>query len=66
LTELIAGAVKALEEHGDIPVIVPDTGCGCCKSYIYDPAQAEVLKDVEAYDSTYLNVAKTPLAFVVS
>lgn len=30
LTDLIVAASKALEEHGDIPVIVHDSGCGCC------------------------------------
>jgi hypothetical protein len=32
LSELIADAKRTYEEFGDIPVVVPDSGCGCCSS----------------------------------
>ncbi|MFM9464107.1 hypothetical protein ACKI1K_14805 [Streptomyces scabiei] len=66
LTELIANAEKALKEHGDIPVVVPDSGCGCCKGYTYDPAEVEVAKRVEAYDTSFRSIAELPAAYVVS
>ncbi|MFD8088942.1 hypothetical protein [Streptomyces malaysiensis] len=66
LTELIADAEKVLKEHGDIPVIAPDTGCGCCRTSIYDPAGAEVVTEVEAYDDSWKNITKLPSAYVVS
>ncbi|MFF8629648.1 hypothetical protein [Streptomyces werraensis] len=65
ITELIEAAEKVLEEHGDLPVVVPDAGCGCCRSYEYDPADVEVRKDVPSYVEGF-NTVKLPLAFVVN
>jgi hypothetical protein len=64
LTELIADAEKALKEHGDIPVVVPDSGCGCCRSYTFDPADTEVVKEIEAYGEGW-KLADVPLAYAV-
>jgi hypothetical protein len=65
LSELIADAEQTLKERGDIPVVVPDSGCGCCKGYIYDPAEAEVDTEAEAYDASW-KVVKYPVVYVVS
>ncbi|MFJ8699427.1 hypothetical protein [Streptomyces ardesiacus] len=65
LSEFITNAEKALKEHGDIPVVIPDPGCGCCKSYTYDPAEGVVAFDVEAYSEDYKAVSDEPVAFVV-
>ncbi|MEV5883127.1 hypothetical protein AB0L74_10485 [Streptomyces sp. NPDC052020] len=64
LNEFIANAERALKEHGDIPVIIPDPGCGCCKSCTYDPAEGKVIFEVEAYDDEW-KLADMPVAFVV-
>jgi hypothetical protein len=65
LTELIADAEKALKEYGDIPVVIPDPGCGCCKSYTYDSAEPVIEKKVEAYTTTYSHLEEVPVAYVV-
>ncbi|MFF4557199.1 hypothetical protein [Streptomyces sp. NPDC001422] len=64
LSELIADAEKTLKEHGDIPVVVPDVGCGCCRDYTFDPAAAEVERDVESYGPEWTR-EKLPLAYIV-
>ncbi|WP_055523411.1 hypothetical protein [Streptomyces graminilatus] len=65
LTELIADAEKALKEHGDIPVVVPDTGCGCCRGYVFDPAETEVEKGQKAWDVEMQEIIEVPFAYVV-
>ena len=65
LSELIEKAEAELAMRGDIPVLVPDTGCGCCRSYTYDPAAAEVETNVKAWDGSYRAINEIPLAFVV-
>ena len=45
LTELIAAATAALEVHGDLEVVVPDPGCGCCQGDGHDSVRdAEVIR----------------------
>jgi rubredoxin len=65
LSELIIDAVKQLQEHGDIPVVIPDSGCGCCKGYTYDPAEPVVEKEIEAYGTRYTKLEDVPVAYVV-
>ncbi|MDX3206034.1 hypothetical protein [Streptomyces scabiei] len=65
LTELIADAEKHLKEYGDIPVVIPDSGCGCCKGYTYDPAEPVVEKEIEAYVTSYTRLEEVPVAYVV-
>ncbi|MFJ9234352.1 hypothetical protein ACIRJ3_05130 [Streptomyces anulatus] len=65
LTEMIAKAQKVLAELGDIPVVVPDSGCGCCRDYTYDPADVEVERDVESWDYSLHSNRELPVAFVV-
>ncbi|MGJ3559594.1 hypothetical protein ACR6C2_16605 [Streptomyces sp. INA 01156] len=55
LSEFIANAEYVLAVHGDIPVLVPDTGCGCCRDYTFNPAEGHVAKNVSAYDETFEN-----------
>ncbi len=45
LSELIKDAQRTLDEFGDIPVVVPETGCGCCKMGTYDEAEVRVEKN---------------------
>ncbi|MCT6776132.1 hypothetical protein LXH09_05770 [Streptomyces sp. CS7] len=65
LTEMIAKAQEVLGELGDIPVVVPDAGCGCCRSYTYDPAELEVERDVKSWDYSTQGEKEVPIAFVV-
>ncbi|MFB6654805.1 hypothetical protein ACFCZ4_06480 [Streptomyces microflavus] len=65
LIEMIAKAQKVLAEVGDIPVVVPDSGCGCCRSYTYDPAELEVERDVKSWDYSSQRDREVPMAFVV-
>ncbi|MYX26020.1 hypothetical protein GTY75_04940 [Streptomyces sp. SID8381] len=64
LSELIADADRTLKEEGDIPVVVPDPGCGCCKTYTFEPAESKVETDAEAYDDSWQPV-KFPAVYVV-
>ncbi|WP_406153607.1 hypothetical protein OH797_32055 [Streptomyces anulatus] len=66
LSELIADAEKTLKDVGDIPVVVPDSGCGCCKSYIYDPASTELDKEAETYSDDWKSVVTHPIVYLVS
>jgi hypothetical protein len=66
LSELIADAERTLKEFGDILVVVPDPGCGCCSGGEFDEAGTRVEKNsVRAYvsGSGYVEV---PVAFVVA
>lgn len=65
LSEFIAAAEKALKEHGDIPAVIPDQGCGCCTGYTYDPAEGKVIFNVEAYADDYKSTSNVPVVFVV-
>ncbi|NEB42514.1 hypothetical protein [Streptomyces sp. SID14515] len=65
LTAMIAKAQEVLAEHGDIPVVVPDTGCGCCRSFTYDPAELEVERDVTSWDYSTQDDREVAIAFVV-
>lgn len=63
---MITKAQKALAELGDIPVVVPDSGCGCCRSYTYEPAGLEVERDVDSWDYTAGRAQEVPIVIVVS
>lgn len=63
LSELIEEATKALEEHGDIPVVAMDSGCGCC-SRGAEFAGSRVDSDVWVYDHSSEN-GNVPLVFRV-
>lgn len=58
LTELIEEATKALEEHGDIPVIGNESGCGC---FAIEPApgSVEIVTDISVQGKVI------PIAFFV-
>lgn len=43
LSEFIANAEQVLKEYGDIPVVVPEPGCGCCKSGEYEEGLGSVI-----------------------
>ncbi|MFD4646293.1 hypothetical protein [Streptomyces sp. NPDC058441] len=64
LSELIADAQLTLEEFGDVPVLVPDYGCGCCKSHVYEPGESSIEKGREAWKAS--EVVTVPVAFVVA
>ncbi|MFJ9900280.1 hypothetical protein ACIQPR_43820 [Streptomyces sp. NPDC091280] len=65
MTDLIEDAQKTLAEHGDIPVVVRDPGCGCCASSTYEEAGTHVEKDeVRVWGGSETITA--PLAYVVS
>ncbi|MFE5009736.1 hypothetical protein ACFRJ3_34710 [Streptomyces sp. NPDC056696] len=66
LSELIAEAERTLNEFGDIPVNVPDMGCGCCRDYVYEPAEARIEKGSEAWTEGLQEVVTVPVAFVVA
>ncbi|MFF9653048.1 hypothetical protein [Streptomyces sp. NPDC014622] len=66
LTELIADAKWTLKEFGDIPVIVPDVGCGCCRDYVYEPAETSIEKGDKAWDESQREIVTVPVAFVVA
>jgi hypothetical protein len=66
LSELIADAQLTLEEFGDVPVIVPDVGCGCCRDYVYQPGDSSIEKGSEAWAEGLQEVVKVPVAFVVA
>ncbi|MFE9455950.1 hypothetical protein [Streptomyces californicus] len=66
LSELIADAEKTLKDVGDIPVVVPDTGCGCCKSYIHEPASTELEKETKAYSDECKSIVTHPIVYLVS
>lgn len=63
---MIAYAEKALKEHGDIPVVVPDSGCGCCRDYVYEPAEVDVEKDQKSWDVGMQEITDYPFSYVVS
>ncbi|MEU8948747.1 hypothetical protein [Streptomyces sp. NPDC048489] len=65
LSELIENAEKALKEQGDIPVVVPDVGCGCCRDYRFQQPVTEVCTEVKAHDDSW-NDIEYPAAFIVS
>lgn len=65
LSELIADAERTLKEFGDIPVVVPDTGCGCCRDYVFEPAETSIEKGREAWDVGMREILTLPTAFVV-
>ncbi|MFI8815751.1 MULTISPECIES: hypothetical protein [unclassified Streptomyces] len=65
LTEMIARAQEVLAELGDIPVVVPDAGCGCCRNSTYDPADLEVERNVKSWDYSSQGDRELPIAFVV-
>jgi hypothetical protein len=64
LSELIADAVRTYEEFGDIHVVVPDPGCGCCAGG-FDDAETRIEKsDQEVWvGGKYVKVST---AYVVS
>ncbi|MEU1176524.1 hypothetical protein ABZ464_02545 [Streptomyces sp. NPDC005820] len=65
LTELIAHAEKALKEYGDIRVVVPDSGCGCCKGYEYEEAVPEVeTAEITVWENS--KTIKVATAYVVT
>lgn len=65
LTELIADAEKVLKEHGDIPVVVRDPGCGCCASSVYEDAGTDVdTEEVRVWGPS--DIITIPRAYVVS
>ncbi|MGC9439304.1 hypothetical protein [Streptomyces sp. WG5] len=49
LSELILAAAEAMKEHGDIPVVADDSGCGCCGTGT-GFAGAGIETDVWVYD----------------
>jgi hypothetical protein len=61
LSELIEEATKALKEHGDIPVVAKETGCGCC-SMGFGLAAEGIISDVWVYDLEE-GPGEVPLAF---
>jgi hypothetical protein len=65
LSELIADAERTLKEFGDIPVVVPDSGCGCCRDSTFEGAETRVERDsVRAWlDTRWVDV---PTAFIVA
>ncbi|MFD5308260.1 hypothetical protein [Streptomyces ardesiacus] len=63
ISELIETASKALMDHGDIPVIVKDAGCGCC-SMGNGLAAEQVISDVWVYDLDG-GPGEIPLAFML-
>jgi hypothetical protein len=63
LSELIEEATKALMEHGDIPVVVKESGCGCC-SMGNGLAAERVISDVWVYDLEE-GPGEVPLAFML-
>lgn len=65
LTEMIAKAQKVLAELGDIPVVVPDAGCGCCRDSTFFSADFEVERNVESWDCSLRSNRDLPIAFVV-
>lgn len=64
LSEFIAEAEKALAKYGDIPVLVPETGCGCCAGSILEHGSPEIETDVQVYDSKW-NVDDVAIGFVL-
>jgi hypothetical protein len=65
LSELIADAERTLKEFGDIPVVVPDSGCGCCAGSEFEEAETRVEQDsVRAWlGKKWVDV---PTAFIVA
>lgn len=63
LSELIWKAQNAMEKHGDIPVVSPDPGCGCCGSG-NNFATDSIVSDVWVYDYSSEH-GSVPLAFKV-
>ncbi|WP_326827395.1 hypothetical protein [Streptomyces sp. NBC_01751] len=66
LSELIADAERTMEEFGDIPVTVSDVGCGCCRDYIFEPAETRIEKGQKAWDGEQREIVTVPVAFVVA
>jgi hypothetical protein len=64
LTGLIEAAEEALALHGDIPIAVPETGCGCCAGADYEPA-ATAVESVSLWAPDFSSTTKLPKAFVV-
>jgi hypothetical protein len=65
LSELIADAERTLKEFGDIPVVVPNSGCGCCADGNFEVAETRVERDsVRAWlGAQWVDV---PTAFIVA
>jgi uncharacterized protein YuzB (UPF0349 family) len=65
LSEFIAKAEAALKEHGDIPVMAPDSGCGCCRTGTYESVEGEIVHEIQGYTGKW-ELSDIPLAYVVS
>lgn len=64
LSEFIADAKQALEQYGDLPVIVPQYGCGCCWDGTFEEAIPAVTdRQVSVWQGG--QIFKIPAGFVV-
>lgn len=53
LSEFISNAEQVLKEYGDMPVVVPEAGCGCCKGDSYDEALGSLIShEITVWSST--------------
>ncbi|WP_340376576.1 hypothetical protein U5640_16655 [Streptomyces sp. SS7] len=65
LSELIEDAEKVLKEHGDIPVVVRDPGCGCCAAGTYEEAATEIDAQEPRVWTETAGTNPVPVAYVV-
>lgn len=66
LSALIADAERTLKEFGDLEVVVPDEGCGCCRTSDYYTAEAQIVKDkIQVWEASP-NPLNLDIAYVIS